>query len=308
MKCAATANPQDEDVAYERARQRDVDEVGIHRAVPMQDYLSDQFCSRPSLSAHIAQLLLTRSPLHAWTAHPRLNPHYRSKGVDVFDYGTAAHAIFLEGDESRFVVVEANDWRTKEAKELRTQARAAGKIPLLARQHAQVRTMAEVARTALQSSELAGIEWDNEVVMLWEEDGYPCRGRIDSLSADRRIILDYKTTENAHPDAFARSAFGYGYDTQQAFYVRGLSTLGHPDARFVFLAQETESPFACSLIGLDPAATAIAAERVQYAIKLWQECVKSGDWPGYPNSIAWLEPPGWRARSWEEMMELGGQA
>lgn len=310
MKSAVTKREQDEDEAYENARQQLIDAEGFYNDMPMAEYLADP-CERPSLNSSTLGKLINRSPLHAWTGHPRLNPRYRSHESDAFDYGTAAHALFLEGTEDGLVIVEADDWRTKAAREAKQAAHAAGKTPLLTRQVAQVRTMVEASRQALQASELAGIEWTNELTMIWHEGDAPCRARMDSLSADTRIILDYKTTENANPDAFSRSLFSYGYDLQAAFYLRGLEALGHEGAQFVFLAQETEPPFACSLIGLDPACLAIAQERVRYGIELWKRCVRSGDWPGYPNRVAWLEPPAWyasQARSWEEMMELGGQA
>ena len=30
----------------------------------------------PSLSASIAKILIAETPLHAWTAHPKLNPNF----------------------------------------------------------------------------------------------------------------------------------------------------------------------------------------------------------------------------------------
>ncbi len=45
----------------------------------------------------------------------------------------AAHSLML-GDPQDFVIVEADDWRTKEAKQPRDEAYAAKKIPLLVNQ------------------------------------------------------------------------------------------------------------------------------------------------------------------------------
>src|SRR3990167_11354210 len=69
----------------------------------------------PALSASIAHLLIAKSALHAWYAHPRLNPNYQQTESAEFDYGRAAHAVLLEGDESRLHVIEADDWRKKDA-------------------------------------------------------------------------------------------------------------------------------------------------------------------------------------------------
>ena len=66
----------------------------------------------PALSSTIAKILLTQSPYHAWCAHPALNPDYVEQQKDEFDYGKAAHALFLERREDGLAVVEADDWRT----------------------------------------------------------------------------------------------------------------------------------------------------------------------------------------------------
>src|SRR3990167_5120693 len=60
--------------------------------MPMAEYQGDPG-PEPSLGPGIAKLLVTRSPAHAWAAHPRLNPEYREKESSAFDLGSAAHAM-----------------------------------------------------------------------------------------------------------------------------------------------------------------------------------------------------------------------
>ena len=60
--------------------------------LPMAEYHADP-CPEPSLSSSIIRLLCSASPLHAWTAHPRLNAAYVAEESDRFDVGTAAHAL-----------------------------------------------------------------------------------------------------------------------------------------------------------------------------------------------------------------------
>src|SRR4029077_4574623 len=97
-------------------------------------------CPVASLSAGIVDLLIRESPLHAWHAHPKLNPDYQPQVDSRFDIGTAAHALLFEGMDNA-VIVEADDWRTKAARETGDAIRAAGKLPLLARHHAAVEEM-----------------------------------------------------------------------------------------------------------------------------------------------------------------------
>src|SRR3972149_6692059 len=108
-----------------------------------------------SLSASVAPLLLTRSARHAWLAHPRLNPAWAPEATEQTDLGTLAHALLLEQDDSRLVVVEADDWRTKAARLARVQALAAGKPPLLARVLDALCVILDVGRGMIGVSELA---------------------------------------------------------------------------------------------------------------------------------------------------------
>lgn len=62
--------------------------------ISVEEYHADP-CAAPSLSSTLAGLLLNRSPRHAWTAHPRLNPEHQSKDSKTFDIGRAAHRAVL---------------------------------------------------------------------------------------------------------------------------------------------------------------------------------------------------------------------
>ena len=247
---------------------------------------------QPSLSSSVAQILLTQSPRHAWLAHPKLNPNYVAEEDSRFDLGSAAHAMLLEGDDSGIVWVDADDWRTKAAKEHRDAARAAGVLPLLIKYQPILQAMVAEAQTYVASSELGDILSTGaaEQTLMWEENGTHCRARLDLLSADRRVILDYKSTENAAPDAFIRQIGRMQYDVQAEFYCRGVRSEGG-DPTFVFLAQEITPPFACSLVGLSNAYREIGQSKCERAIRLWAHCLATNEWPGYSNRVAYAEPP-----------------
>src|SRR3990167_10985225 len=129
--------------------------AGIH-TIPLADYIADPAPS-PSLSSGIARAILEESPLHAFHKHPRLNPHYLQDHKTAFDLGTVAHAVLLEGSYKKIAVVNAVDWRTKEAKETRDEARANGMTPILVEQMTEVELMFEEAKRAIGESELASV-------------------------------------------------------------------------------------------------------------------------------------------------------
>ena len=267
------------------------------------DYFADP-CPQPALSASIAGIIWHRSPLHGWYAHPKLNPDYQPFESATFDLGSAAHAIVLEQDRSKLAIIHADDWRTKAAKEERDVARDAGKIPVLARQAADIYTMADAAIEAVKDSELDGIFQDGkpEQSIIVQDGDIWLRGRLDWLTNDNKIILDYKTVgKSANPESFLRgSVFQYGYDIQVAMYQRLVQAVTGETPKFVWLAQETEAPYACSLMGASPSLIESGNRKLDYVIKQWRECMKTGIWPAYGKRIAWLEAPAYELAKLEE--------
>lgn len=278
-----------------------IDSLGIYR-ISADEYHADP-CPAPSLSSSLANVILRRSPLHARMMHPKMNPDYRPVDSSRFDLGTMAHAMLLEDDGSKLVTIEADDWRTKAAKEARDAARAEGKLPILAKHAGDLGRMVHAARKFLDTSELKDVEFEAERTVAWNEHGTWCRARPDWLSDSRDIILDYKTTDDANPDAFIRQIGRMGYDTQAAFYRQGVRTAVDCDPTFVFLAQEIEPPYACSLIALSNAYMMIAEDKVQKAIKTWAYCLKSNDWPAYSNRILYAEPPAWELAKFQAELQ-----
>mgnify|MGYP001563702894 CR=1 FL=1 len=259
-------------------------------------------CPTPSLSASIARELLASSPLHAWWASP-LNPERVEEEAERFDIGTAAHAYILEGSEA-FVIIEADDWRTKKAREDRDAARLAGKVPLLAARWADVRTMATTirARLAQHGAPIPFTVGTPEQVLVWQEGDVWCRARLDWLHDDHRTVDDLKTTgATANPAVWTRGAlYSSGYDIQAAFYLRGVQRVFGVEAEFRFVIAETSPPYAVSVVGLGPEAMALAEKKVRAAIETWHACLVTGAWPGYPTRTCWADLPSWEETRWME--------
>lgn len=260
------------------------------------DYHSDP-CPVPSLSSSIAKILINQSPKHAWWAHPRLNPSYRSVEDSRFDIGSAAHMMLLEKRSDKMTVVNADDWRTKVAKEARDEAWASGRIPILSRHFDKVSEMVACAQIYIATTELAGVfgNGQSEASIRWQEGNSWCRARLDLLSEVFNVILDYKTTENAEPEAFIRQIGRMDYDLQAEFYVRGINAqeAGYKEPVFVFLAQEISPPYSCSLVSLANSYRAIGQKKVEKALALWEECMTTNCWPAYSARVAYAEPRPW---------------
>src|SRR4051812_33404504 len=157
--------------------------AGIYTDISAADYHADP-CPTASLTQSIAKVLLAKSPLHAWHAHPRLNPDYQHDDATKFDVGNIAHKMLL-GRGKEIVVIEGfDDWRTKAAKDQREEAAAAGKLAVLGKHAARADRMAIAAREQLELrgvGDLFGATGNSEVVIAWQEGKIWLRQMIDWL-------------------------------------------------------------------------------------------------------------------------------
>lgn len=271
-----------------------------------------EYHALPELSNTLAQLIIGQSPKHAWTASPALNPNFKRVEKEEFDIGSAAHALLLEGQD-RMAVIEADDWRKAAAREARDAARAEGRHPILAGRYQDVMKMRDVAvRAIAECEDLGGLTLSNgsaEIVLIWEDlDGTACRARLDFLASaalgGNRIVLDYKSTTDATPRAFSRQIARMGYHYQDEFYSRGVQAVLGRRPKFVFLAQETRPPYACSFHGCGPSLAAIAKADIDQAIVTWGACLKSNRWPAHAQHIHWAEATPWQLTEAEDRIGI----
>lgn len=283
---------------------------GIHPDINATAYHADP-CEAPSLTASIIKVLCDKSPLHAWWAHPQLNPDFEREESATFDLGTAAHAMLLEGSDV-CMPVDAADWRTKAAREQRDEIRKWGRIPLLTEQWMRVTELVEVVRRELDTGFVPVPLTDGkpEQTLVWKEPGVVCRGRLDWLRDDLAVFEDVKTTtRGANPLTWTqRRLWDLGLDVQAAFYQRGLRKLTGKDVEPRFVLVESTPPYAVSVLGLAPSALELAHEKVQWAIDTWRRCLSQDEWPGYTRQVAYAELPAWQAMKWAEERYLEDEA
>lgn len=257
----------------------------------------------PTLSSGIVKLLCTKTPLHAWAAHPRLNPDYQPTHDDKFDVGTACHSLLLQGIDLVHVV-DANDWRTKDAKLERDSARGTGKIPLLTRQWDEVSLMLDAVRQQVARLPIKPPPFTNgtpEQTIVWNEAGVMCRARLDWLHADALTIDDLKTTSVDFDRWTRKTMWENGYALQAAWYQRGVqSVYGVTFCDFRFVLAEVAPPYAVSVVDLAPSALSLANEQIDYALATWRQCLETDTWPAYPLRIATVEAPAWLETRWYE--------
>jgi hypothetical protein len=259
----------------------------------IRDLPSAEYHARPELSSSGARTILKSPARFDWE---RKHPVFK----DVYDFGSAAHAIVL-GDESTLIVeVAADDWRTKAAREAKDEARALGRVPLLTKELTVVRDMADAIRKHPVAAALLTRPGESEVSVVWDDR----RARFDRLPevtpGRRPIATDYKTAVDASEAAFMKSVADYGYHQQDDWYTDALRAMGLDDAAFVFVVQEKTAPYLVNVIELDVEAKRIGHERNARAIDLWRECTATDTWPGYGDDVKTIGLPRWAVIQHEE--------
>lgn len=317
---------------------------GLYATMPANEYFADP-CPPPSLTQSIAKIIINQSPLHAWHAHPRLNPNFQS---DEGDYtkaraiGNAAHRILLGRGKTLetvripkrekvgknyvvcepVVLVDADDFLTGAAKDERDRIAAEGNVPML-RKHLDVaQAIADAARHQL---DLAGCpeafrvvdaypKACAEVVMIAydAEYGVWLRSMCDWMSS-LTLLYDLKTGEqSAAPHTIPRRMVNDGWDVQAAMQKRILDILdpdGRGRRRFRFVAIEDQEPYGLTVNEMTETAMEMGERKLRFAIGMWRDCLARDEWPAYPPMVNRPEFPGYAEQSWlNREIEEAGQA
>ncbi|BEV00109.1 PD-(D/E)XK nuclease-like domain-containing protein [Novosphingobium olei] len=253
----------------------------------------------PSLSATLGKLLLTKSPRHAWHASPRLNPDWEPKTSETFNVGRAAHRAVLGAGEDYVaipseILAKNGAASTSEAKAFIAAQLEAGRTPLKPDAVDEIEQMAALARVRLAEH---GVQLDperSELCAVAEIDGVWCRAMFDNVPADPRSpIWDFKTCEDASPQACLRAVINYGYDFQAEHYRAVWKAVTGENREFGFIFQEKSAPYEVCLIKLSGQFLDLAAMRAARARKIWAECTRTNNWPGYPTGFHEIDAPAW---------------
>lgn len=247
--------------------------------------------------------LVARSPQHYW--HSYLNPNREPRTeTAAMKMGTAIHTAILEPADfhDRYrIMQDVIDRRTKAGKEMYQayvlEAEAVGATLISAADAVIALDVAASCRNHPLAARLLS-EGKAEQSVFWTdpETGVLCKCRPDWLMdpTPNHAILDVKSTADASPEAFMRSAYTYRYHVQAAWYLDGVeaATGMKPDS-FIFLAIEKDAPYAPAFYFADE--DMIAAGRAEYrrALRTYADCLSADLWPGYQQKLVPLSLPKW---------------
>ena len=239
-----------------------------------------------------------------WDAYKR-TPAHSKIGITptaAMDFGTAVHRMILQPDTfNKAYGILDDDWvreskkpkATKKWKEAQAKVEKDGVTLITQKEHNQYNACLTSAYDhPFASNLLCDSSASREVVTTWTDDftELDLKCKYDLISTVGGYVADVKTTKDASPEGFARSAANFGYPFQAAFYLQTC-----PDYDYYIIAIETSPPYPTAVYTFPKEVMSHARVQVSEALDRFSSCVSSDIWHGYSDAAQELEMPGWWA-------------
>ena len=203
-------------------------------------------------------------------------------------FGTLVHALVLGGQATIF------------SGERRGRAWAAF---LEAHQGEAIYTEDEHARAQLCASAVlaspVAAPWlvgRRELHIEWTLDGRAVSSRLDVLGDG--FVTELKTAHTTRPWEFGRVCTGpMAYHAQLAFYAQAAQL---PNAELYIVGVESSSPYAVTCYRLTPGAVDAGRKLIRSWWETLMVCERSGQWPGYAQSVLELDVEDDGGMVWDE--------
>lgn len=252
-----------------------------------------------SVAASDAILLSDATPAHVKASWDDA----QEDGSKESDFGILIHTMILEPHlaPGAIVTVYADDWRSKDAREKRDTARAAGKLPVLEKDVDRAQAaVAAVMRHPIASQLLANGKAEQSWFAKDEATGLYLKARTDFFN-DKRIIVDIKTVGSAAPDFIQRRVYDGGWFQQAPWHCNVVERVtGSPAQGYCWLIVEQKPPH-CVVVRKPTDTVLMHGHRLnQRAIEIFARCNKTGQWPGYSEAIEDLSLPSFAMFKLEE--------
>ena len=257
--------------------------------------------------------LLAKSPAHYWAKYldPERQPDAPKRNMI---RGSMIHGMLFEPQlwERQYVQLpEGLDRRTKEGKALWQEIQATGKEPISAQEWRDgLGCITSILRHP-RSMELFQLQGAAEQTLTWvdADTGVRCKARPDfmvppgvSEKYPDGVIVDLKSTQDARPEQFRRTAWNLAYHIQAAHYINGFEAVYGKIPAFYFCAGEPKNPYPVSYIRAGESFVMTGMGEVSDLLEVYASCLATDTWPGYPEEDSVLEPPAWAMES--EVLEV----
>ena len=270
----------------------------LHQGVSYEKYAAQEGLRASDLK------ILKRSAAHWKAAQAE-----ERDSTEALEFGKIFHAIVENGEKflETYVVEPVFTGKTKDGKDSTRSAAAKEakeawyselKPGAIVVKEAWVPMLTGMSK-ALKSHRLVGnlVKDGVRETSLWVKDpstGITLKCRPDFISA-HGVLVDFKTTRNAHPEEFFWDIFGtrgYFYSMQLAHYSHCLKVAGISDGMSAtIVAIEKEAPYGIMVYPLDIGNLGPGEQWREHLTQLYAKCLETGNWPGYPEAAHPLLTP-----------------
>jgi hypothetical protein len=262
---------------------------GFYPSIPFDEYRAWSALNNSTMKAAYG-----RAAIHAYAAMTR-----SSEPSAAMEMGTAIHCAVLEPsryEADRRILPEINKKSSVERGERAYLIESEPSAIWIEKDDADaIEIMRSNIRQYGLARKISGSKGERELSIRWDDDGVPCRARLDKLCPSVAIV-DLKSTRDAAPESFERDAVKLGYHRQGAWYVDGWKAITGEVLPYIILAIETSYPFAVNCFVLDADLIECGRRENAETFAMVAPCWKSGVWTGYPEKLNTLMAPTWLSR------------
>lgn len=254
---------------------------GVIENLPIEDYHLDDSLSHSKLVK-----MATGSPKHL-KYYLDTKQSEKSHSLEI---GTIFHDLTLQPEmfKHRTIIEPKPNLRTNVGKEtaekLEVKAEKESKVVVWVEDYIQAKAMSDSVLAHPKAKELLENSW-REVSYFTKQGDARIRIRPDALPKEGNSVLDLKSTKNGSKRGFYGSVWKYRYDIQAALYLDILQTFGIERLYFVFVVVESFPPYAVGLYVLSTDVLNKARTEYKELVSTYQECMRTGYWPGYTEDI-----------------------
>lgn len=274
--------------------------LGITSGISSKDYHDSPGISKSGLDH------MERSPLHYW--HHKNNPEEPTTAMRI---GSAFHTLVLEPEKFKeeIVIIPKIDRRSAAGKAAYTAIQQSGEGKTLISQ-AELENIQKMRDAVFYNAAAAKIlakgVAEQSIYHIHEDLNVLCKCRPDWLidMGDTWVVVDLKSTTNAHPEDWAKSAYNFRYHVQSGFYtdlIEGCTN--KPVSSFMFIVCEKDPPYGTAIY--HSTSHFVNQGRIDYLhnLRTYKFCLENEkkakeegrkyEWPGYGDYIQNINLPGW---------------
>lgn len=140
----------------------------------------------------------------------------------------------------------------------------------------------------------SGLIWHDDALiehsLFWDDPahGFRCKCRPDIMIPSLGLLVDLKSTKDAHPDKFLRDAlWNFGYFRQAAWYLSGANAVQEEIyyQDFLYICVEKTPPYAVAVYRASQQRVDDARAEIRPLLAQYAECLENDDYPAYPDEV-----------------------